>query len=265
MEKKFEKFDLSKRFISMIKVDFRRMFTMPLYYLMVGISLVIPILILVMTTMFGGETEGMTSFSNVWKIIGSVSESMIKNSPSMSGEIDMLAMCNIDMMVFAVGVLVCLFINQDFKSGYIKNLFTVRSSKVDYVLSKTLVGFVCGSSMILAFFIGSMVGGKIANLSFDLPLGVNAINIVMCLICKLGVVLIFVPIFVIMGVVGKEKLWLSMIGSFGVSMLLFMMVSMIAPLNANFVNVILVLVGGVLFSVGLGSLSNLLLNKLNIL
>ena len=139
MEKKLEKFDLSKRFISMIKVDFRRMFTMPLYYLMVGISIVIPILILVMTTMFGGETEGMTSFSDVWKIIGSVSESMTKNSPSMSGEIDMLAMCNIDMMVFAVGVLVCLFINQDFKSGYIKNLFTVRSSKVDYVLSKTLV------------------------------------------------------------------------------------------------------------------------------
>jgi len=115
--------------------------------------------------------------------------------------------------------------------------------------------------MILTFFIGSMVGGKIANLSFDLLLGVNAINIVMCLICKLGVVLIFV----IMGVVGKEKLWLSMIGSFGVSMLLFMMVSFIAPLNANFVNVVLVLVGGVLFSVGLGSLSNLLLNKLNIL
>ena len=35
----------------MLKVDFRRMFTTPLFYIMLGISLVVPILILVMTTM----------------------------------------------------------------------------------------------------------------------------------------------------------------------------------------------------------------------
>ena len=112
MNQKNEKFTLSKRLFSMIKVDFRRMFTMPLFYLMAGISLVIPILILVMTTMFGGENEGMTMFTNVWQIIGSVNEPVTRQAASnMGGEIDMLAMCNIDMMVFAVGVLVCLFIN----------------------------------------------------------------------------------------------------------------------------------------------------------
>ena len=41
----------------MLKVDFRRMFTMPLLYIMVGICLIIPILILVMTTMMDGSVS----------------------------------------------------------------------------------------------------------------------------------------------------------------------------------------------------------------
>lgn len=54
METKFEKQDFGKRLKSMLKVDFRRAFTMPLIYIMAGISLVLPILILVMTTMMSG-------------------------------------------------------------------------------------------------------------------------------------------------------------------------------------------------------------------
>ena len=44
-------------------------------------------------------------------------------------------------------------------SGYAKNLFTVRSKKSDYVISKTITCFVAGASMIVAFFIGSMNTG----------------------------------------------------------------------------------------------------------
>ena len=38
----------------MLKVDMRRMFLAPFFYITVGISLVVPILILVMTTMMDG-------------------------------------------------------------------------------------------------------------------------------------------------------------------------------------------------------------------
>lgn len=47
---------------------------------------------------------------------------------------------NINMLYFFVAVFVCLFVSDDFRSGYAKNLFTVRSKKSDYVISKTLVG-----------------------------------------------------------------------------------------------------------------------------
>ena len=57
--------------------------------------------------------------------------------------------------------------SDDFKSGYAKNLFAVRAGKGDNVISKTLVCFVGGALMLLAFFIGTVLGGAISGLSFD--------------------------------------------------------------------------------------------------
>lgn len=261
---KYPSFSFKKRFYSMVKVDFRRMFTMPIYYILVGISIVIPILILVMTTLMVGteSVDAVTGevtimepiFTNVWQIIASIP------SESTQMSMDITTMCNIDMMFFAGAVLVCIFVSEDFKSGYAKNLFTVRSSKVDYVISKTLVGIVGGISMLLGFFIGALIGGAIASLSFEL-IGVNAINIVMCMLSKVLLVSVFVPIFLVMSVTGKQKIWLSMILSLAASMLLFTMVSMISPLNATFMNVVLSFAGGLMFSIGIGAISNLVLKK----
>ena len=41
---KFPSFNFKKRLTSMVKVDLRRLFTSSFYYIMIGISLVIPIL-----------------------------------------------------------------------------------------------------------------------------------------------------------------------------------------------------------------------------
>ena len=56
-----EKQTFGKKLKSMLKVDFRRMFTMPLVYIMTGVCLVMPILILVMTTMMSGTTVDPTT------------------------------------------------------------------------------------------------------------------------------------------------------------------------------------------------------------
>ena len=258
MELKFEHQGFGKKLKSMLSVDFRRMVTMPLLYIMIGIALVIPILVLVMTTMMDGSvsvdpTTGVETviqgFDNVWQSIASTSA----ESASMS--MDMVSMCNINLLYFLVAVLVCIFVADDFRSGYAKNLFTVRAGKTDYVISKTLVGFVGGVLMIAAYFVGAMVGGAISGLPFDLgTAGVN--GAVMCMISKALLMAVFIPIFVLASGVGKQKLWLSVVVSFGVSMLLFMMVPMLTPLDSTFMNVLLCLVGGVLFSIGLGAVSN---------
>ena len=51
MDKRFPKNTLAKRIKSMLAVDFRRMFTTPRFYIILAICLVVPVLILVMTTM----------------------------------------------------------------------------------------------------------------------------------------------------------------------------------------------------------------------
>ena len=258
MDTQFEKSTFSKRLKSMLKVDFKRMFTMSLVYIMAGVSLAIPILILVMTTMMSGEidpttgAEAMQGFTNVWQAIGSVSGSAMS--------MDLASMCNINMLYLLVAVFVCIFVSEDFRSGYAKNLFTVRSQKIDYVFSKTLVTFVGAVIMFTMYFIGAMIGGGIAGLSFDM-VAFNAASLVACMFSKIFLVAIFVGIALTLSVAAKQRLWISILGSLAAEMLLFTMIPMIAPLNSNFLNVLLTLAGGGLFATGLGAVSCVILNK----
>lgn len=262
---RFEHNGFGRRMKSMLSVDFRRMFTMPLFYIMVGIAAVIPILVLVMTTAVDGSVSvdpvtgeervvEIEPFTNTWQVVESVSGA----SSGMSA--DIMSMCNINLLFFMAAVLVCIFVAGDFKSGYVKNLFTVRSRKTDYVISKTLIGITGGAFMILAYLLGSILGGAIAGLSFDA--GVAGVGgIVMCLLSKAFLMAVFVPVYLLMSVVGKQKLWLSMVGSFCVGMLFFMMIPALTPLDSGIMNVVMCLIGGALFSVGLGAASNTVLRK----
>jgi len=63
----------------------------------------------------------------------------------------------------------------------------------------------------------------------------------------------------------KQKTWMSLIGSFVVCMLMFMMVPMITPLDSGIINVVGCLVGGLVFAFGLGAVSNVILNKTNLI
>lgn len=262
----FEPNSFGKRMKTMLKVDSRRMFTMPLLYIMTAICFVVPVLILVMTTMMdgsisvdpvtGAETV-MAGFTSVWQVIGSASgESSVMS-------MDMTSMVNINMLYFFAAVLVCIFVADDFRSGYVKNLFTVRSRKSNYAISKTLVGFVGGTLMLIAYFIGAMLGGAIAGLPFDLGT-LTAGNIVMCMVSKVFLMLVFISLFVMMSINGKQKLWASMLGSLMSSMLLFNMIPMLTPLDSTFMNVVMCLIGGAVFSVGIGAISNNLLKKKNL-
>lgn len=256
-----------ERLKSMLKFDFRRMFTMPLYYIMIGISLVMPILILVMTTMMDGSvtTNPQTGvetviegFKSVWQIIGTPS------GDSSAMAMDLTSMCNINIMFFIIAVFVSIFVTEDFRSGYAKNLFTVRSKKTGYAVSKSVVTFVAGASMIVAFFIGSMIGGAVSGLPFALE-GATATEVAMCILSKIFLVGIFVAIYMFASVIAKDKLWLALIVSFGIGMLFFTMIPMITPLNSSFVNVILCLAGSVGFCALFIYLSTIILNKLDIL
>ncbi len=67
------------------------------------------------------------------------------DAAAMMGSMDIMSMCNINMMFMLVAVFICLFISDDFRRGYAKNLFTVRAKKGSYIVSKIIAGFVCGA------------------------------------------------------------------------------------------------------------------------
>ena len=198
----------------------------------------------------------------VWESIGALpSEVEVSADAAAMGGMDVMSMCNINMMFMGVAVFICLFICEDFRSGYSKNLFTVRTKRGDYVISKTLSGFVCGGLMIIAYFIGAMLGGLFTGLSFELIGGLSVLNIVMCILAKLFLMLVFVPIFVLISVAAKQKAWLALCGSLGGGMLPFMMVGMITPLASTVIHILLCIAGGAMFSFGLGVFSRLVLKK----
>lgn len=265
-----------RRFGTMLKVDFKRLFLSRAFYIIVASCLVAPILILVMTSMMDGTVSVdpqtgketvVEGFDNVWQIIGSVNDLSANTNPSpeegagmAAMDMSITSMCNINMIYFAIAALVCIFVADDFRSGYAKNLFTVRAKKTDYVASKTLVLTFGASIMIFAFFVGSLIGGAVSGVSFVMD-GFNIVNLFMCVICKMVLVSVFVPIYLIMSVAAKQKLWLSILLSMMVGMFLFMMIPMLTPLNATVIHIVLCVAGGVGFAYGLGVISNLILKK----
>lgn len=261
MEIKFEHQSFAKKLKSMLIVDFRRMFTMPLLYIMAGTSLVIPILVLVMTTMFDGSTSvnpqtgvetTIEGFDNTWQGIATLSGAPMS--------MDLTSMCNINLVFFMIAVLICIFVAADFRSGYSKILFTVRAIRADYVISKILVSFVGSIIILWTYFLGTVLGGAISGLSFDLGIaGVS--GLVMCMLAKTFLLLVFVGLYVLMSIIAKDKLWLSMVASLMSSMLLFMMIPALTPLDSTITNVFMCLTGGVIFAIVLGGVSNVLLKN----
>ena len=86
----------------------------------------------------------MVGPENTWQNIGT-----LPGGENMGGS-DVFMMCNINMTFLGAAV----FISEDFRSGYAKNLFTVRAKKSDYVISKTLAGFGCGGLMLILYLLG---------------------------------------------------------------------------------------------------------------
>lgn len=264
--KQTEKISFFKRAKSMMNADARRLFVSPLLYILIGIAFAVPILILVMTSMTATKESG-AGFDNVWQIIGSLplapsamGGTGATGAENAAGGMDMLAMCNINLLFFAAAVLVCLFVCEDFRSGYAKNIFTVRAKKTEYVLSKTLLCWLGGALTFIAFFLGALVGGGVAGLSFAMD-GFHIGNLVCCMLAKIALLPLFIALFTLMSVLAKQRTWLALCLSLGASMLLFMMIPMLTPLTATALHVFGCLAGGAIFAVGLGAISVVVLNK----
>ncbi len=87
----------------------------------------------------------------------------------------------------------------------------------------------------------------------------------MCMLAKTCLMSLFAAIYLLMSVIAKQKRWLSILLSFMTGMFLFAIVPMVSPLNSGIMNVVLCLAGGVIFSIGMGAVSNVILRKQDLL
>ena len=252
------------RMRSMLKLDFYRLFHTPAFYIMLLVAALIPALILTTSgleapvTSAGGavaatapQTAPAMVIDNVWQLVESTGGSAVAENP-----LDFGGFANINMVFIFAGLLMAIFVAHDYSSGFVKNIFTVHSKKIDYVISKSVIGVFGGACMIGTYVIGAAVSGLILGKSFD----VNMAGLVMCLVSKIFLMGIFCSLFLGIAVFFRSKFWLTITFTFLFGMILYPAAS-VATLSSTVATLLITLVAGMVGSIAIGSLSGLILRK----
>ena len=163
-ELKFESPSFTKRIKGMLGVDFYRLFHTPLFYIFLGIAAIIPAMLIAMTGMTGPDgTPSEPLFNNVWQAIAA-------DVPIYGFKgIDKYA--NMNMVFIFGGIMVSIFIGHDYKSGYVKQLFTTHAKKEDYMISKSLTCAFAMACMCVTYLFGAVVAGALTQTSFAVNIG----------------------------------------------------------------------------------------------
>ncbi len=190
----FEKPSFFTRLKGMLGVDFYRLFHTPLYFIFLAIAAIIPALVS-MGAMGEGETAGM--FTNAWQIIAADSPLYIISN---MGEY-----ANMNMVFIFGGIMVSIFIGHDYRSGYVKQLFTTHAKKEDYMISKTLVS---AFSMVCMCFT-YLIGGMIAGAATGLPFAINAGSFLCAILGKVIMSLGWASLYTFINIIFRRKFGIS--------------------------------------------------------
>ena len=202
-EIKFESPTFAQRVGGMLGVDFYRLFHTPLFYIFLAIAAIIPAMVSAMTMMPDQNGQTMEPlYSNVWQIIAASKSLYV---------IETIAdYANMNMVFIFGGIMVSIFIGHDYKSGYIKQLFTTHAKKQDYMISKTLVCAFAIACMCITYFIGGTVGGLIVGYETDVNVGSLIIAIFGKIIMSLG----WASLYTFLNVIFRKYFGISITSSF---------------------------------------------------
>ena len=193
----FEKPGFAKRLKGMLGVDFYRLFHTPLLYIFLAIAAIIPALILCMG---GEESAGM--YETVWEIIAA-------NEPLYVVS-DIGEYANMNMVFIFGGIMVSIFIGHDYKSGYVKQLFTTHPRKMDYMISKTLACAFAMAAMCVTYLIGAVFAGMLSGVSFK----VNVISLVIAIAGKMVLSLGWASLYTFLNIIFRRYFGISIAASF---------------------------------------------------
>lgn len=199
----FDTPSFTKRIKGMLGVDFYRLFHTPLFYIFLAIAAIIPAMVSCLTMMPDQNGNTMEPlYSNVWQIIAA-SESLyvIKSIADYA---------NMNMVFIFGGIMVSIFIGHDYKSGYVKQLFTTHAKKQDYMISKTLSCAFAIICMCITYFIGGTIGGLIAGYDTSVNIGSLLVAVFGKMVMSFG----WASLFTFLNVIFRKYFGISVASSF---------------------------------------------------
>ena len=199
----FKNPSLIDRIKSMLSVDFYRLFHTPLFYIFLAIAAIIPAMVSAMTMMPDQNGNMMEPlYSNVWQIIASTEPLYVIKT---IGDY-----ANMNMVFIFGGIMVSIFIGHDYKSGYVKQLFTTHAKKQDYMISKTLTCAFAIVCMCITYLIGGIVGGAFAGYDWN----VNVASLVIAILGKIIMSLGWASLYTFLNIIFRRYFGISIVSSF---------------------------------------------------
>ena len=266
METKGLRFDnpsFSRRLGGMLGVDFYRLFHTPLFPIFLGIAAIIPALILGT----GGADGTDALFTNTWHMIAAPEPLYMVH---VIGEY-----ANMNMVFIFGGIMVSIFIGNDYRSGYAKQLFTTHAKKQDYMMSKTLTCAFAMACMCITYLIGTIAAGVLVGADMT----VNAGSLLCAILGKIMMSLGWASLYTFLNIIFRKYFGISIVSSFlfgtgiliigagailGMNPILNIFLygsSVYACLSANFMSVIVCVVCSVVWAVIYNILGSFILSR----
>lgn len=199
----FESPTLTQRLRGMLGVDLYRLTHTPLFYIFLCIAAIIPAMVSAMTMMPDQNGNAMEPlYSNVWQIIAASESLYVIRS--------IADYANMNMVFIFGGIMVSIFIGHDYRSGYVKQLFTTHAKKQDYIISKSLVCALAMACMCVSYFIGGTVGGLLVG--YDTQ--VNVLSLIVAILGKMVMSLGWASLYTFLNVIFRKYFGISIASSF---------------------------------------------------
>lgn len=171
---------------ALLQRDIYRLFRTPLLYLFMLCAAVIP-----------GSMSVMTGFEPGYDAWGQVSGLFSAG-------------------IFAIaGVFLAFFIGNDYKSGAVKNIFSLFPKKRGYAAAKLITGEVAGIMILAGYVLGAAVFGVFTGADFTSGL----FDMLCAVIAKAGMMFLFSGIYVCVAALFRNKVWFSVFGILAATML----------------------------------------------
>ena len=203
-ELKFKNPTFAERLKGMLGVDFYRLFHTPLFYIFLAIAAIIPAMILGTGGMENPQTGEVSAqlYTNLWHIIAAENPLYVINN---IGEY-----ANMNMVFIFGGIMVSIFIGHDYKSGYVKQLFTTHAKKQDYMMSKTISCAFAMACMCVTYLLGSVTAGLLTGLDMTVNVGSLLIAILGKMVMSLG----WASLYTFLNVIFRRYFGISVASSF---------------------------------------------------